>query len=119
MHPSDLACRAIELIPISDAAKSNFNRLLLGQLQIAAVVVAKGDCASHHGDLHQATLNLVNILLLHRIIRCREAHGLINEGFTTRSRANSLIVDLWPPSRGQLREPTGIDLRREGCTSSA
>ena len=93
--------------------------LLLGQLEVTAgLVVTEGDGAAHHGDLHQTTGHLGDVLGLHRIVRGREVHGLVDESLTAGAGANGLVVDLGATSLRQVSEPALIDLGGEGCASS-
>ena len=83
VHPGKGAGLAAKLLPVLDHAHSDPNSLLLGELQVATwLVVAEGDGATHHRDLNHTTGDLGHVLLLHRIIRCTEVHGLVDEGFT-------------------------------------
>ena len=119
MHPGDGAGLTAELLPVPDFAHGDLDGLLLGQLQIATgLVVPEGDGATDHGDLDDAALDLGHVLLLHRVIRCTEVHGLVDESLAAGTGTNSLVVDLRTTFLGQSGEPTLIDLGGERCTGT-
>jgi len=66
------------------------------------------------GDLDHTTAALGHVLLLHRIIRCAEVHGLVDESFTAGTGTYRLIVDLWTTRFRQVSEPALVNLGREG-----
>ena len=118
VHPGEGAGLAAELLPVLDHAHGDLDGLLLGELQVATgLVVTEGDGATHHRDLNHTTGDLGHVLLLHRIIRCTEVHGLVDEGFTAGTGTHGLVVDLRAASLGQVGEPTLVDLGREGGAS--
>ena len=119
MHPGDGAGLATEVLPVADLAHGNANSLLLGELQITTgLVVAEGDGAADHGDLDNTALDLGHVLLLHRIIRCTEVHGLVDESLTAGAGTDSLVVDLRATGLGQVSEPTLVDLGGERRAST-
>ena len=102
-----------------DLAHGDLHGLLLGELQVAAgLVVAEGNRATHHGDLHHTALHLGHVGRLHRIIRRTEVDGLVDESLATGAGAHGLIVHLGATGFGQFSEPTLINLGGEGSTGT-
>ena len=114
MNPGETPWLTAKLLPILDLAHGDFHSLGLGELQITTrLIKTEGDRATHHRDLDHATGHFGHVFLFHRIIRCAKIDRLINKGFTTRPRADGLIIDLWTTRFSKRRKPALVNHRGE------